>query len=151
MFGSARSAFWLLLATAAVVGLARGGESGKQERVLTHADAAIILAKHSGFFDRYVDQEAELAECVAFLNKTGIYFGLKEVIDGAEFTVGDCARALGQLDLVFGGEAEFYLGKVKLPKGIESWEEFCTMHGVNHVERHRVMVRILQVANARNK
>ena len=128
------------------VGFAWGGNEGDREPVLTHADAAIMLAKYSGFFDRYVDKDADLNECVAFLNKTGIYFGLKEVVSGKEFTVKDCARVMGQMDLVLSGKAEFYIGKVKLPKGIESWEGFCTMSNVKYVEKHRVMLGVLNMA-----
>ena len=47
------------------------GDDGVKDAkpTLTHADAAVILAKYSGFFDRYVDEDADLSECVAFLNK----------------------------------------------------------------------------------
>ena len=105
--------------------------------------------KYSGFFDRYVDEDADLNECVAFLNTTGIYFGLMEVVNGTEFTAEDCARAMGQIDLVLSGDAEFSMGKVKLPKGIDSWNEFCIMNGIKYVEGHRVMLEILNVADAR--
>ena len=108
--------------------------------VLTHADAAVILAKYSGFFDRYISQEATLDSCVSFLNKTGIYFGLKEVLDGSVFTEHDFARAAGQMALVFGGDAEFESGKVKLPKSIASWEEFCTMNDINFSADYQTML-----------
>jgi hypothetical protein len=107
--------------------------------VLSHADAAVILAKYSGFFDRYISQDANLNSCVSFLNKTGIYFGLKEVLDGSVFTEHDFARAAGQMALVFGGDAEYESGKVKLPKSIASWEEFCTMNDINYVQGHQGM------------
>ena len=112
---------------------------------LTHADAAVILAKYSGFFDRYVSRDATLNSCVSFLNKTGIYFGLKEVLDGSIFTEHDFARAAGQMALVFGGDAEFESGKVKLPKSIASWEEFCTMNDINYVQGHQGMRRTFGV------
>ncbi|MEN7973794.1 MAG: hypothetical protein ABFR47_08170, partial [Verrucomicrobiota bacterium] len=84
-------------------GDALGRDGGDLAPVPTHADAAIILAKFSGYFDQYVDDEADLNECVAFLNETGIYFGLMEVVNGTEFTAGDCARAMGQISLVLSG------------------------------------------------
>lgn len=147
---SSRKAIGLLLLTVFLVGgCAWGGDGGDRKTVLTHADAAIILAKYAGFFDRYVDKDADLNECVVFLNKTGIYFGWLEVVNGTEFTVEDCARAMGQIDLVLSGEAEFSIGKVKLPKGIESWHDFCNMHGVGYVEGHRAMLKMVNVNDAR--
>lgn len=113
---------------------------------LTHADAAVILAKYLGFFDRYVDEDADLNECVAFLNKTGIYFGLMEVVNGSEFTLKDSARSLGQVELVLTGEAEFSGGKVERPKGVDSWEEFCIMNRVEYVDAYDAMLGLLRMA-----
>lgn len=149
MIHISRRVIGLLLVVCFLSGFVWGGDGGDQKRVVTHADAAIILAKYSGFFDRYVDKDADLEECAAFLNKTGIYFGLLEVVNGSEFTVDDCARAMGQIDLVLSGEAEFSIGKVKLPKGIVSWSDFCTMHGVGYAEGHRVMLKIVNEAVVR--
>jgi hypothetical protein len=81
--------------------------------------------------------------------KTGIYFGLLEVVNGKEYTVEDCARSMGQIDLVLRGEAGFSMGKVKLPKGIESWADFCTMNGVGYAEGHRAMLKIVNETGAR--
>ena len=142
---------WLLVAVLCLNEAARAEDRSEHKPVLTHADAAIILAKYAGYFDRYVKKDADLNECVAFLNKTGIYFGLLEVVNGSEFTVEDCARSMGQIDLVLSGNAEFSMGKVKLPKGIVSWKEFCTMHGVEYVEGYRVMLKIRNVGNARKE
>jgi len=147
MISLSKLAVGLLLVCVFSGGVAWGGADPKP--VLTHADAAVILAKYSGFFQRYVGEDADLNECVAFLNKTGIYFGLLEIINGSDFTVEDCARAMGQINLVLSGEAGFFLGKVKLPKGVESWGEFCTMHGVEYVEGYRVMLEMLDMACAR--
>jgi len=149
MVSLSRLATGLLLVCFFLGGVAWGG--GDRKPVLTHADAVMILAKYSGYFNRYVDADADLNECTAFLNKTGIYFGLLEVVNRSEFTVDDCARAMGQIDLVLSGDAEFFLGKVKLPKGIESWGEFCTMHGVDYVKGHRVMVKMRDAAGARKE
>ena len=118
----------------------------EKQPVPTHADAAVILAKYSGIFDRYVSDDATLTDCIAFLNKTGIYFGLMEVVNGKDFTVQDCARVMGQIELVFSGEAEYVAGKVKLPKGIDSWEDFCTMNGVRFAEGHQAIIQALVAA-----
>ncbi len=104
------------------------GAEARKLPVPTHGDAAVILAKYSGLFDRYVSKDSTLNECVAFLNKHGIYFGLMEVVGGNEFTLRDCARAMGQIELVLTGEADYLAGKVLLPKDIDSWENFCTMN-----------------------
>lgn len=121
------------------------GDQNKDVRVPTHADAAVIMAKYSGLFDRYIDKNATLTECVSFLNKHGIYFGLMEVVNGAEFTQADCARVMGQMELVFTGEAEYFAGKVKLPKGIATWEEFCIMDGIKYVEGYAGLVQMASV------
>lgn len=122
----------------------------KSKPVPSHADAAVILAKHSGLFDRYVPQNTTLNGCVSFLNQHGIYFGLMEVVNGSEFTAKDCARAMGQIELLFTGEATFLAGKVLLPKGIASWEEFCIMQGVDYIEGYRAIVETLLFAQQIN-
>jgi len=148
MINLLRPAIRLLLVILFLGGFAWGG-GGDRKPVLTHADAAMILAKYSGLFDRYVDEDADLNECVAFLNKAGIYFGLMEVVNESEFTVKDCARSMGQISLVLSGDAEFSMGKVKLPKGVESWEDFCTMEGVDYVGVLQVMLENLIMAKSR--
>ena len=112
----------------------------------THSDAAMILAKHAGLFDRYVSKDASLNECVSFLNKHGVYFGLMEVVNGSAFTKKDCARVMGQIELIFTGEATYLAGKVILPKDIASWEEFCTMEAVDYVQGYEAVVQALKIA-----
>ena len=131
--------------------ISEGREVGKKPPVITHADAAIILSKYSGFFDQYVNQDAGLNECVSFLNGAGIYFGLMEVVNKTEYTKKDCARSMGQIELVLSGEAELSMGKVKLPKGVESWEDFCTMNDVKYGEGYQTMQRILDQTYTRKK
>jgi hypothetical protein len=119
-----------------------------QKRGPSHSDAAIILAKHSGLFDKYLSRDATLSDCVSFLNEHGIYFGLMEVVNRTEFTAKDCARVMGQIELIFTGEAEFLIGKVILPKGIDSWEAFCTMEGVEYIQGYKAIVQALYMAQA---
>lgn len=132
-------------------GVLSESETKAAESKITHADAAVILAKYAGLFDRYVDESADLNECVAFLNKAGIYFGLLEVVNGTEFSVKNAARSFGQIDLVFSGEARFINGKVSLPKGVESWEEYCTMNRVDYIRSHQMMLEMLRVAYEHRK
>ncbi len=110
---------------------------------LSHADAAVILTKYSGLFRRHIDAGMDMGECVEFLNKNGIYFGLLEVLNGTEFTVKDCARAMGQVDLVLSGEAEYINGKVILPPEIISWEEYCILNDVKYVQGYESMRQVL--------
>ena len=124
---------------------AAGGGAAAEELLPTHADAAVVLAKYSGLFDGYVSDEATLNDCVAFLNRSGIYFGLLEVINGTEFTVVDCARVMGQMNLLFSGEAECLAGKVKLPLGIDSWEEFCILNDVKYVQGYESLKSTLDL------
>ena len=107
--------------------------------VPTHADAAFIITKYSGLFDHYGPQDASLSECVAFLNDHGVYFGLLEVVNGTEFTRKDCARVMGQISLIFSGDAEYLGGKVKLPKDVDSWDAFCIMEGIKFVEAYEAI------------
>ncbi len=136
--------FFLSIIFIAFSCLSQEGERTAESLAPTHADAAIIIAKKSGLFDRYVADDASLTDCVTFLNKAGIYFGLMEVVNGKEFTVKDCARVMGQVELVFSGEAVFSYGKVILPKDIDSWEDFCTMNGVEYVDGYRALLDALR-------
>ena len=147
--GLKRQIFALTLVALLLSALAHAGDEEMNTRALTHADAAVLLAKYSGYFDRYVDKDASLEECVRFLNKTGIYFGLMEVVNGSKFTIKDCARSMGQIDLILSGEAEYIHGKVKLPKGIDTWALFCIMHDVKYEEGYKAMAEILLVEKAR--
>ena len=142
-----RTAILAVVATAVFAVSGANGADGpaSPEQILTHADAAVILAKHSGYFDRYVDKEADLQACITFLNQQGVYFGLMEIVNKAEFTREDCARAMGQIDLILSGHAELLHGKVKLPKDIVSWSEFCIMHGVRYVEGYEAMRKIVRL------
>lgn len=133
-----------LLAAPAVCCGDGGAREAVGQPVPTHADAALVLAKYSGLFDRYVSHDATLNDCVAFLNKTGIYFGLMEIVNGKEFTLGDCARAMGQIELVFSGDAEYLAGKAMLPKGIESWEDFCILNDVKYAEGYAAIMEALR-------
>ncbi len=128
---------------AVVAHMAHAQEKDADQPLPTHADAAIIFAKHSGLFDRYVSPDATLNDCVAFLNKTGVYFGLMEVVNGTDFAIKDCARVMGQIELIFSGEAEYLFGKVKLPPGIDSWEDFCILNGVQFVEAYEALTQTL--------
>lgn len=119
-------------------------EAGTRQRpVPTHSDAALIFAKYTGFFSRYVDDAATLGECVSFLNDKGIYFGLLEIVNGAEFTQQDCARAMAQMDLLFSGDASFSHGKVALPDGMASWQEYCQLNGIAYVQAYENLVATL--------
>lgn len=115
--------------------------------VPTHADAAFIIAKYSGLFDRYVSPNASLNECVSFLNDHGVYFGLLEVVGGKEFTRADCARVMGQIRLLFSGEAEYVMGKVKLPKDVDSWETFCIIDDVKFLDAYEAIQSAVRTAN----
>lgn len=136
---------FLFLAGALSIHSAFGQEEIRRP-VPTHADAAVIFAKHSKLFDRYVSQDATLNECVAFMNKQGVFFGLMEVVNGAKFTLEDCARVMGQIELVFTGEADFVAGKVRLPKGIDSWNEFCILEGIEYERGYESVVEALNYA-----
>ncbi len=140
----------VFLAAVVFIGFSAVGAVETQKPVVakavpTHADAAVFFAKYAGLFDRYVESDATLSECVSFLNKAGIYFGLLEVVRGKEFTEEDCARVMGQAGLVFSGEAEFVAGKVALPKDVESWVDFCSLNGVLYFEGYQAIVNAVNL------
>lgn len=120
-------------------------DAARQSTVPTQAEAAIIFSRELGMFDRYVAWDASRSECVTFLNRQGVYFGLLEVTRGGDFTLHDCARVMGQLSLLFSGEAEYLAGKVKLPKGIDSWEEFCILNDVKYVQGFESLVQMVDL------
>ena len=131
----------LLLASNAAI----ASQEASVTPVPSHADAAVVFAKYSGLFSRYVSENASLNECVSFLNEAGIYFGLLEVVNGSDFTMEDCARVMGQISLLFLGEAEFMHGKIKLPDGIDSWKDFCILNDVKYVEGYGNLVSTVTV------
>lgn len=134
--------FWLALAFSA-----RPDSSSSESRIVpTHADAAYIIFKFSGLFDRYGTQDADISDCVSFLNDHGVYFGLLEVVSGEEFTLKDCARVMGQISLIFSGDAEYLGGKVMLPKDVASWESFCIMNEVKYVETYEAVLNAVHRA-----
>lgn len=144
-----KSAVCLALAVMFGSGAVWGQRAGAVdvEPVPTHADAAVLLAKFWGLFDRYVEQDADLNECVAFLNRQGIYFGLLEVASGSEFTRDDCARVMGQINLLFLGEAELVQGRVELPAGVESWSDYCVLNDVAFETTYQSMCNFLKRAS----
>jgi len=107
---------------------------------VTYADAAIIFAKYSGQFDRYISPDASLSECVKFLNNIGISFNLKSILNREEFTLKDCARVMGQIFLLFRGDAEFDFGKVSLPEEAGSWEDYCLLYDIKYREVYDAMI-----------
>ena len=136
---------WIVLFV--VVGGVFAGEVEKIS-VLTHADAAVVLSKYFGFFDRYVSPDATVGACVSFLNDTGIEFAVMDVITEKEFIIKDCARVTGQISLVFSGEAKYLGGKVMLPNEFSSWEEFCLMNDVHYEDIYRSVTKMLHAAEA---
>ena len=114
--------------------------ASEREAVPSHADAAFIITNYSGLFDRYGPQDASMSESVAFLNDHGVYFGLLEVVSDKEFTRKDCARVMGQISLVFTGDATYVGGKVKLPKDVDSWEELCIMDDIKYIDLYEAIL-----------
>lgn len=115
-------------------------EGGSKPAMVTHADAALIFARHSGQFEKYVKPDATLSDCVAFLNETGVYFSLKDILSKREFTQKDCARVMGQISIIFSGNAEFDFGKVHLPREADSWEDYCLLYDVKYREVYQTML-----------
>lgn len=107
----------------------------------------MILAKKSGLFDGYIAPEATLSECLTFFNRQGVYFGLMEVVNGAEFTKSDCARVFGQIELLLSGEAEFVMGNITLPEGIETWSDFCLLNGVEYADAYDSITLAADIEN----
>jgi hypothetical protein len=132
---------WLALSS----GLA--AEERSDELVLTHADAAVLIGA-GGLFRRELAYNASVSECVAVLNRHGIYFGLLEVLNGSEFTKSDCARVMGQIDLILSGEAVVEYGRVKLPKFVASWEELCMINDVNYAGSYSNMLKLVRLAES---
>jgi hypothetical protein len=140
------SVFWVALSLPAQPDQA----SAESQIVPTHGDAAYIIFKYSGLFERYGTQDADISDCVSFFNDHGVYFGLLEVVNGEEFTLKDSARVMGQISLVFSGDAEYLGGKVILPKDVASWESFCIMNEVKYVEAYEAVLNAVCRAKGNN-
>jgi len=143
------SIFCLLTMLAAA---ARGGkETAADSAAPTCADAAVIVAKYMGFFDRYLGSGATLSECVAFLNAHGVRFEVEDVVTGKTFSSEDCARVLGQVALLLGGNARLSGRSIELEKGFDSWSEFCTMRGIDYKGVYRSMTETIRSARGKRK
>ena len=108
-----------------------GSEEGvPSEKVVPDFAMAARVFAHMDVFEDYVDKDFRTTQCVNFLNGVGVYFSRTSVKERAEFTEMDCARVMGQIDLVFKGEAELGGEGVKLPESIDSWSQYCIMNDV---------------------
>ena len=129
----------LLSASSVCCGGVRGAVPGK----VSYRYAVSVFTKNSGLFDGYVAKDSDADECAAFLNRVGIYVGRSEMVDNSEFFPRDCARMMGQMTLLFLGEAKFEFGKVCLPENYDSWEQYCKMNRVQYRETYqKILSRI---------
>ena len=115
---------------------------------LSYADATLMLTKYSGFFDRYVPEKATLRECVVFLNKQGVKIDVQKITENTPFLKKDCAQIMGQINLLLSGEAIYSADRqIVLPEGLDSWEEYCTINGVEFIEAYKTMTEMLRIAS----
>lgn len=131
----------MIFGTAVICAQSETAEVQKEQKtVLTHKYAAVAFAKSAGMFDGYIDSDATLSDCVSFMNEQGILFSLSDVISQKTFTSKDCARVMGQISLIFLGEAkrEFgSVGMIMLPDNVDSWEQYCIINGVEYKEMYK--------------
>lgn len=96
----------------------------------TFADLAVVVAK--GYCKYNVQREADVGECVAFLNQHGVCFSLFDLMDPkAEVTKEDFARVIGQSTLLFLGEARVERGCIQRPDEAASWVDYCLLNDVD--------------------
>lgn len=96
----------------------------------TFADLAVLMAKE--YFGGHVGPDASLEQCSAFLNSRGVCFSLFDLMDDRRsVTEEDVARAVGQLILLFSGEAEVLNGCIKKPLEVKTWVDYCLLNDVN--------------------
>lgn len=142
--------FAVLICCLSVSGIATAQNTEEvvpEKVVVTHRDAVVFFAKYLGYFDEYLDEDASGPECLSFLNRIGVCFSMQNISSRAEFTQKDCAKVVGQLRLIFSGEAEHEFGKVGevlLPKDIDSWIQYCIMNDVDYKEIFRVFEEVVQ-------
>ncbi len=105
----------------------------------TFAHAVAVIAKHSGLFERYVDDKENLVECINFLNRCGIWIDPLDIYDNRPFKEVDSARIIGQIHLLFAGEASLERGRITLPSGYGSWREFCDLSGLDYREAFKAI------------
>ncbi len=93
-------------------------------------DLAVLLAK--GCFGGYVKQDVSLEQCAAFLNSKGICFSLFDLMDtNKAVTKEDCARVVGQSELLFSGEAEVVNGCINKPLEAKTWVDYCLLNDID--------------------
>lgn len=111
---------------------------------LTQVDAAVLIARYSGFFDRYISEEGTPSECLQFLNEQGIVFDMLGVLEGREYTEAEHARVMTQIDLILSGRVTVgSIGGVDLPREYGSWEEYCLLNNIHYKESYKRLVEII--------
>ena len=96
----------------------------------TFGDLAVLLAK--GYFGDYVEQDAPMEQCAAFLNSKGVEFSLFDLMDPDKaVTKEDLSRVVGQSELLFSGEAEVVRGRIKKPLEVETWVDYCLLNDID--------------------
>lgn len=110
---------------------------------LNHEQFAIIYVKHSGLFDRHIDKNFSIADCVTFLQANGIELDWLDVITKKNFTRFDMARVVGQSYLLFAGKENRNDGSYILPDGYEGWDEYCDLHGLNYQLTYEVLCKTI--------
>ena len=96
----------------------------------TFGDLAVLLAK--GYFGSYVEKDASMAQCAAFLNSRGVKFSLFDLMDPDKaVTKEDLSRVVGQSEMLFSGEAEVVDGEIKKPLDVETWVDYCLLNDID--------------------
>ena len=111
---------------------------------LTHDQVAVVYVKHSGLFNRHIDENLSTSDCVSFLHQHGIKMDWLDVIMKKQFTASDMAQLVGQSYLLFSGKHKQNIDVLTLPASYRSWGEFCQIHGLNYKLTYNFVVKIVK-------
>ena len=100
--------------------------------------------KYSGLFDRHINENYSVLDCVHFLNSNGIKVDWISVYENKPFDLKCMARISGQTFLMFGGDIKHDSGFYELPEKFNSWEEFCV---INNLDYLKTFNNLLEISN----
>ena len=98
--------------------------------------------KYSGLFDRHIQPDYSVIECVNFLNNNGIKVNWLDFYQNKPVNEDEMARIVGQTFLMLSGEKR--IGTVyTLPKSFNTWQQFCNINGLNYKKSYKDLLYII--------
>ena len=100
-----------------------------------------FYVKHSGLFDRHIQPDYSVSECVDFLNQNGIKINWIDVYQNRSFDEKSMARITGQTFLLLSGAGKSGAAYT-LPSEFETWYQFCEIYGLEYKKSYKKLLTI---------